>query len=112
MVDTMIGLEAQLKQIRAEYAADIPFKIKAIEEAWASVRAASGTYEDLKTLQRLVHNLAGSGGTYGFAKLGRTARDLDDYLKTVLENNAMPTLGQSARVIRLLDSLKRIGAAR
>jgi HPt (histidine-containing phosphotransfer) domain-containing protein len=44
-------------------------------------RPAPLAAEDMAMIQHLVHRLAGTAGTFGFAQLSRVARDLDGLLR-------------------------------
>jgi HPt (histidine-containing phosphotransfer) domain-containing protein len=69
--DFMQFLEAQ----RADYAAGLPKKVDDMERLIESI--GSDPAVDLKTLERLAHSMAGSGGTFGFDAVGDAAKVLE-----------------------------------
>jgi HPt (histidine-containing phosphotransfer) domain-containing protein len=72
----MPDLEKGLASLRANYARSFPSKLAALAEAW---RAFDGGADEAsaRALHVLVHRLAGSAGSYGFAELGTRARAVD-----------------------------------
>lgn len=67
----------KLEQLRAAYHAELPQRLDAIESCWAGVRSGHAAAAQVEELQRLVHSLAGSAGTFGMAALGQAARALE-----------------------------------
>lgn len=63
-------LEAPLEA----YARSLPTKMAEIEESWEAARTDSTGVAHLGAMERRLHNLVGSGGTYGFDEISRTAR--------------------------------------
>lgn len=62
-----------LQKLRAKYLQDLPTKIEQIHHEWQALQS-SITPAGLSDLQRLLHSLAGSAGTFGCAALGNLAR--------------------------------------
>jgi len=104
--DSQQALRDQLAQLRQNYATQLPAKVErmrelrrtfgALSDAMASdamasdamaseelTRGETAASEVLHDLLRLAHNLAGSGGTYGFPALSQAARALEIRLKSL-----------------------------
>ncbi len=123
----------ELQELRAKYAANLPAKIERLETIWhqldcatqnegcsetidMSAFAAVKDREDedvsMSTFYRLVHNLAGSGATYGFPALSREARELTNLMKPWsdpdLPPDAQPPLKSELceRIENLLAAMK------
>ena len=91
----MTATSPQMEALHARYARSLASKHAALLEAWRAFDAAKDDTSARK-LHGLVHRLAGSAPTYGYASLGllaRTAdhafahggRDLAAYLKAPIE---------------------------
>ena len=99
----------QLKALRSAYALQLPDKIGQIQAAWHALDKASPAGENLEMLLRLLHNLAGSGASYGFPALSAAARDIDACLRPLAGNGACtPELEQ--RVSELMARLADVEA--
>lgn len=66
----------QLDALHARYARSLASKHSALLEAWRAFKAAQDDASARK-LHGLVHRLAGSAPTYGYASLGTLARNAD-----------------------------------
>ena len=82
------SLDSGLQALFDAYAAQLPAKIKAIEDLWA--RAAAGDdREAVRSLHRELHSLAGSGETFGYSQLGRNAKTLELAMEASLDGPAL-----------------------
>ena len=72
----MRATSPQLDALHARYAHSLASKHAALLEAWHAFSATPGE-ASARTLQGLVHRLAGSAPTYGYASLGMLARAAD-----------------------------------
>lgn len=77
-------LEARIRSVKAGFVAALPEKGAAIAGHWRTLRHNGWDDQEGLELQRLAHNLAGSGGTFGFPEVSRTARELDISLGKIL----------------------------
>ena len=77
-------LQAKLKILCDAFAAQLPEKLKQLEQVWEQLPLYSWDEEGFQTLHRMVHSLTGSGKTFGFALLSDVARNLEDHLKHFL----------------------------
>ncbi len=75
MTDPVAELMARL---RAEYLAEMPERLAAIEAAAA--RAVAGEEGAATALGRLLHQLAGSAGAYGFTRATALCREAEAVL--------------------------------
>ena len=74
-------LQAKLKLLGNAYAVQLPEKLHQIESLWNDLSQSEWEEEKFIELHRMVHSLAGSGKTFGFATLSVAARDLEECLK-------------------------------
>ncbi len=86
----------ELELLRAKYVAALPAKMAHIETIWLYLKSAQSGQNvtvllepalldceefSMSTFYRLVHNLAGSGASYGLPALSQSARELTNFLK-------------------------------
>lgn len=94
----------EMQELRGYFAGRLPDRLREIDEAWKRVRDSAWSPESLRDLHRLVHSLAGAGATFGFPEVTRTSRDLERFLKAVLDG---PGRGEPDRVTELLAGIRR-----
>lgn len=95
----------RLQALRAEFAAGLPARVASIRAALEGVREEPGrVLAPAGTLRRLVHNLAGAGGTFGHHELGLAARQLEATLIS-LGLNPSPTEAEFARIEAQMEAL-------
>ena len=73
----MTATSPQMDALHARYARSLASKHAALLEAWRSFSAAPDDAAAARKLHGLVHRLAGSAPTYGYASLGLHAREAD-----------------------------------
>lgn len=78
-------INEKLQALFDSYAKRLPDKLSALKLLWANL-LASYDQQKLQEFHRVVHSLCGSAGTYGYTELGKSARQLEIYLKSILGN--------------------------
>lgn len=91
-----------LEQLFAAYAKNLPEKIDTIEKTWRMLCATSDE-ATLQDLLRLVHNLRGSAGVFGFPKVSEDAAKLEKVLEVL---TSTPTAVEQKQVEALLGKLR------
>lgn len=69
----MEGFEALQRMYREQ----LPERCNALEMEWRAVIDGAPAEGHAQTLRRVLHNLSGSGGAYGFDAMGEMARNLE-----------------------------------
>jgi len=87
MANPAAELQEKMRELGLDYAAQLPEKIRQIEEACADYQSRRDE-ETLHALHRMVHSLTGSGATFGFAELSQVARVLEEYLKGIVNQGS------------------------
>ncbi len=82
-------MQAQLQAMHEAYAAQLPEKIRQIEQTWSGLQN-DWSDESFQTLHRLVHSLTGSGATFGFSMLSEAARTLEIIIKELIAEGKIP----------------------
>ncbi len=107
MPDPTEVLQAQLALLRQEYGRTLLEKIRAVEENWQALLAGPWDHATLVLVQRQIHNLAGSGATFGFRALSGIACKLELYLQAIGTQEGQPSPEQRANVARSLATLSQ-----
>ena len=101
----MAELERQLAVLMSEYAGKLPAKFAAIDAAYRSAEASHWKAAGLEELHQLLHRLAGSGKTFGFAAVTDCSRQAEYMIKGWLERGAEPDHGEIEALERKLEEL-------
>jgi HPt (histidine-containing phosphotransfer) domain-containing protein len=104
-------LHAQLQALQQDYAARLPGKAAEISTRYAALRDRWNPV-DATELRRLVHNLAGSGASYGFPEVSGGARQVERALDAALAASPATTteLDAVGEALRML--IAAVGAVR
>ena len=81
------GIEQKLALLQSEFKRTLPNKLADIENAWTSVLDAKDNENDLEYCHRLVHTLAGSGGTFGATLVTTASREIIQAINSIEEKN-------------------------
>lgn len=101
-------LEQQLAALRRSYAERLPARAAALS-ATADALAARWDAEAARTLQRDLHNLAGSGASYGFPEVSRAARAAEDACSAALRVTDPPG-ATTAGLVDAVSALAKVAA--
>lgn len=104
-------VQSALARLKEKYRADLPQKVAKIEEQAAVFLANPWEQERSFTTYRLMHNLAGSAGTYGFLEIGEVARVAENLLKESIESKGPLNESRRAELNAALQLLKELAAA-
>ena len=98
--DEAHSLFADLQQ---QYIAQLGNKIAQLEALWSRLRTDAPQLDDARELHRIVHNLAGSGATFGLVAISDVARAIDAALQPIVQET---DLGEVvARLAPLMERL-------
>jgi len=86
MTDDSKTVLDEMKALRESYAAELPVKFSSIDDAWEAFDCGKGDPEQLESMYRMVHDLAGSGSTFGLKDLSIVARNLEMLIKDLIDN--------------------------
>lgn len=102
---TQQEFQAKLQAMQTKFQESLPARLKAIDQAWDSVKEGTDVKEALELLHRLVHTLTGSAGTFSCKQLSNDSRALEIVLKSIIHDNQNHALTQEQReqVSILLD---------
>lgn len=105
-------LKDALAKLRADYAAQLPGTVAQMEQLWQGLAAAEIPPAKLTELARMAHSMAGSGATFGFPNVSRTARELEMFLDPFAGGEQLPAPAAQERVAQLLAALRHAAVGR
>ena len=79
---------ARLRALNDKFAASLPATLERLEAARAGIALDSPDPARLKELHQVLHTIAGSAGTFGFAVLGQQARRLEQRMRMLMSEAA------------------------
>jgi len=79
--DALAAVQAEIAKLRETYLSRLPEEFAELEALAAGLESDEKSREALESLHQRLHKLAGSGGTFGLAKLSKQARSLEQTAK-------------------------------
>jgi chemotaxis protein histidine kinase CheA len=105
-------LQAKLEVLKDVYAAQMPEKLKQIEQVWSQLPRGEWDEEGFQSLHRMVHSLSGSGKIFGFALLSDVARELEKYLNELAQAKTVLGEEQHKHIQVMLSELRQVSIHR
>ncbi|RFC40694.1 MAG: response regulator receiver modulated diguanylate cyclase [Candidatus Nitrotoga sp. CP45] len=105
-------LQTKLEFLCDTYAAQLPEKLKHIEQVWEQLPQDSWDEEGFQTLHHMVHSLTGSGKTFGFALLSDVARNLEEHLNQIAQEKTALSEDQRQYIHKLMSELNKAACYR
>lgn len=84
----------QLMALREHYQVALPERIEAVRQAATEVVASDGAATQVTALYQLVHNLAGSGATFGYHEVSEIARQFQTFIQSLVASGSGLTARQ------------------
>ena len=100
-------LQQQLAVLRDDYACQLPRKVAQIEDLWRRLLDGHVPVAQLEDVLRMVHGIAGSGGTFGLAVASDAARRLQRCLEPIHAAGRLPDTVELACATALIASLRQ-----
>ncbi|MCK5295476.1 MAG: diguanylate cyclase [Alphaproteobacteria bacterium] len=92
---------------RNTYAEQLSEKIKLIEDYWIQLQDEWNVEKSYNLLET-VHNLSGSGGTFGFLDVGNASKQVEKYLVAFVKNTKQPKEVEKNEITNQINNLKKI----
>ena len=99
-------LQKKLQALFTIYTKNLPEKIQSIETQWQKL-LINWNLVPFQNFHRDVHSLSGSAGTYGYAELSTVARQMEVFLKSLLDNDAITSEHQE-QITAYIKQLKLV----
>ncbi|MDH5480308.1 MAG: diguanylate cyclase [Nitrosomonas sp.] len=105
MTNSAVEFEEKMRILVTSFAEKLPAKINEIELMWNQLQVERDT-DTLEALHRQVHGLTGSGKTFGFPELSIVARELEQLLKGMVQNNSSADEQLTDQIQQRISALK------
>lgn len=101
----------KLAKLQEKYIALLPEKLSVIHQLWLDIKQDRKNEARIHKFTRLVHSIAGSAGTFGFAQMGSTCRKLENTLNQLQEKVTLSRAEQANidNVLTEIDGLVERG---
>ena len=96
---------ARFQKLKENYAARLPERLEAIRAASAPLLEGRWSTPRAIDAAKLLHNLAGTAETFGYAQLGDAARELEDLVLRIHLGQTTPTVDEVLRLRRRAGAL-------
>lgn len=98
-------LQAKLIALSDTFAAQLPEKLKNLQQSLTQLSHTEWDERSFETLVRLVHGLIGSSQTFGFASLSDAARNLEAYLKSLAQTKTVLNKDQRNHILEAIHEI-------
>ncbi|PKN78921.1 MAG: hypothetical protein CVU48_06925 [Candidatus Cloacimonetes bacterium HGW-Cloacimonetes-1] len=95
----------RLKELKVEYLQGLEQRKNAIQELWVTFFNNQTAMQELKDLYLEIHNLTGTGSTFGFHEITRQARIIENIIKVILKTKIIVNDDQANQIDLLIHSL-------
>jgi chemotaxis protein histidine kinase CheA len=99
-------LGREFQKLRSEFRGSMPAKLRRLRSLWERVDCEEPDPDALEILQREVHTMAGSAGSFGLPQVSKLAGAAEDALEG-LKAGSRPGAKRAARFAALLDKLDK-----
>lgn len=103
--NSRVDISAQLQALRELFQDRLTTELPELERRAATLATSGEQESDLSFLHQALHKLAGSAGTFGFAKLGKDARQLEIAVRGWLDAGAIPA-AQLPAFLKAINGLR------
>lgn len=102
----------KIQLLRDKFVQQLPHRMKQIDAAWADLQSDSGNSAAITELHRAVHNINGTGRSFGFRQLGTAGDDIEILLSRCINtDNDESCADKLEQLATLLQTFKQDVAA-
>ncbi len=100
--------ETQFAALVGKFTNGLPARLKAIQALVATIDRSNWKAEQWRELQRLLHSITGSAGTFGMPRVSDCARLVEAQLRASIKNDRIPDEPEWSAMCDGLDSLYKL----
>lgn len=108
-MDKEAGWHGQFRAMCEAYRQVIPERIEELHQIWRSLQGEAWKPEAVQELMVRLHNLTGSGATFGFGSLSRASQRMESLLTELSSDHAPPSPEHLLKLAHALDTIRQIG---
>lgn len=98
--------QAELQKLKDAFALALPSRLAELEALWSAL-GEHPTDETIRTLERAMHSLAGSGATFGFPDISRQAKSIENTLRPLVDDPLALTDAKRTELAREWEALRQ-----
>ncbi len=106
----MKSVTDRIQQLKQSYSRQLPGRIAELEKIWGRFTEDNDP-GGMDAMLDLAHNLAGSGGVYGYPRISTVSRDLHRTLLRIKEEQRAPSSDERHHIEKQLRELQHEAAA-
>ncbi len=99
----------ELEALRRRFAQRLPAQLQHLEATWRQLLDGPWDPVTSVTLHRLIHNLAGTGASFGYTSLTETVQALERFFEVVVAAGVAPSVEQRVQLHTLLEAVRAAG---
>lgn len=99
-------IEQKIQAVKKNYLNTLPQKISAIQQDW-SILQSNWSENIFKDFHLKIHNIVGTGATFGFPKLSEAAKELQNAIDLLIPNKEANAM-EKKQIQLLLDNLVKV----
>lgn len=109
MTSSQEKLLQKLHESKLKYIQSVPARVSEIKLIWNQLNTNEWSLDVMLKMQNLAHNLAGSGGTFGFPELSKQAKLLEMELNELkVLGNTPPSSATKVKIDTLITLLQQV----
>ena len=99
-------LGKEFQKLRTEFRGSLPAKLRRLRSLWERIDCDAPDADALEILQRELHTMAGSAGSFGLPQVSKAAAAAAEALDG-LKEGSRPGVKRAAKFVALLDKLDK-----
>ena len=105
---TVLNRLDKLNALRLDYSRQLPQRMQEITLLWKALISGEAKSELRQSFHRLIHSLAGSAGTFGYARISEKARILEHQIQGMVDSNQNFSTQQTIQIEQCLEQLRQV----
>ncbi|VUD53706.1 CAI-1 autoinducer sensor kinase/phosphatase CqsS [Thalassocella blandensis] len=97
--------QEKYQSLRDSYMAKLPMQLDMIDDGWSKLNNIQWDPNQLKKLQRIVHSIAGTAGSFGLEDLSHNAEQLETILNDFSKSSSIPDNATKIKVYAFIQSM-------
>lgn len=105
MVNEQTNFSSKLNELRAKFAERLPEKVSKLRAAVEEIKVGKSSPDSMKEFHRFIHNLAGSGSTFGFLQVSEKCRELEALILRIISQSGKLQTADRETIDSLVESI-------
>lgn len=97
--------QEKYQDLRASYLSKLPKQLDMIDNGWSMLNNINWDHAKLENIQRAVHSIAGTAGSFGLTELSNNAFQLDEILRKFVQQRNIPDNATKIKAYSYIQSM-------